>query len=241
MRIIIVENYNEMSIKAAEFVINQIHSKPDSVLGLAAGKTPLGMYRELLKAYDKGEVNFAKATFFSLDEYCNLPVDNHQSFNFFINANFISRVNVKPENTFIPNGMTRDIEEECRNYDRKIMEKGGIDLQVLGIGQNGHIGFNEPGSNIESGTHLVQLNQSTIDANASHFNSREAVPTTAISMGIKTIMESKKIVLLASSEKKAEAIAKAIKGFISLDNPASILQTHPNVVFIIDEKAASLL
>jgi len=170
MKIIIVGNYDEMSDRAANYVITQVSAKPESVLGLAAGNTPLGMYRELIKSYNRGEVDFSGVTLFSLDEYCNLEKDNPQSYYHFINKNFISHINVKTENAFIPNGMTRDIEEECRNYERKILEKGGIDLQVLGIGQNGHIGFNEPGSDFEAATHLVQLKQSTIEANARYFS-----------------------------------------------------------------------
>jgi glucosamine-6-phosphate deaminase len=241
MKIIIVENYDEMSSMAASYVVRQVNTKPDSVLGLAAGNTPLGMYRDLIKAYHKGEIDFSGTTMFSLDEYCNLDKDNPQSYYYFMNENLISDINVKAENTFIPNGMARDIEAECRRYDRKILEKGGIDLQVLGIGQNGHIGFNEPGSDFETETHLVHLKKSTVDTNASHFNSREEVPTSAISMGIKTIMQSRMVILMASGKKKADAIRKAIKGEITSSLPASILQTHPNVVFIIDENAASSL
>jgi len=241
MKIIIVENYDEMSARAATYVIDQVHANPKSVLGLAAGNTPLGMYRELVKAYNRGEVDFSGVAMFSLDEYCKLDKENTRSYSYFMNENFFSLINVKAKNTFIPNGMARDFEEECRNYDTKILERGGIDLQVLGIGQNGHIGFNEPGSDFESETHLVQLKQSTIEANASHFNSPGEVPTTAISMGIKTIMQSRMLVLLASGEKKAEAVSKAIKEEVSVKIPASILQRHPNAIFILDEKAASLL
>jgi glucosamine-6-phosphate deaminase len=241
MKIIIAESYDEMSIIAATYIMRQIIAKPGSVLGLAAGNTPLGTYRELVNAYNRGEVDFSKTTLFSLDEYCNLPRDNPQSYHFFMNENLISHINVKGENTFIPDGMAGDIEQECSEYDNKIIEKGGIDLQILGIGENGHIGFNEPGSDFQAGTHLVKLKQSTVDANARYFKSSAEVPTTAISMGIKTILQSKMLVLLASGEKKADAIYKALKGEISPEVPASILQRHPNAVFIIEKNAAKLL
>ena len=241
MKIIIVGNYDEMSTRAATYLIGQVRKKPASVLGLASGNSTLGMYNELVNAYDRGDIDFSDTILFSLDEYCNLEKDNPQSFYYFMNKNFISRINVKPEKTFIPDGMARDIEAECLNYERKIQEMGGIDLQVLGIGQNGHIGFNEPGTDFDVGTHRVQLKQSTIEANASHFNSLEEVPTSAISMGIKTIMQSRMVVLLASGDKKADAISKAIRGAVSPNVPASVLQRHPNAIFILDEKAASLL
>lgn len=241
MKIVIVDSYEEMSVIAAAYVKRQVLSKPDSVLGLPAGNTPLGLYKELVKAYKSGEVDFSDITLFNLDEYCNLSKDNPHSFQYFISENFISHINVQAQNTFIPNGMADDVQEECRNYDQKILDRGGIDLQILGIGENGHIGFNEPGSDFEAGTHLVHLKQSTITANAKHFKSKEAVPTLAISMGIKTIMQSRLLVLLASGDKKAEAIAKAIKGEITPNVPASILQRHPNVVFILEKNAAKLL
>lgn len=241
MKIVIVDNYDEMSGRAASYVISQVLGKPDSILGLAAGNTPLGMYRELVKSYDRRELDFSETTLFNLDEYCNLDKDNPRSYSYFMKKNLISQINVKAENVFIPNGMAFDIEEECRNYERMIMEKGGIDLQILGIGQNGHIGFNEPGTDFEAETHLVQLKPSTVEANARYFNNRGEVPTTAISMGIKTIMKSRMLVLLASGEKKADAIKRAINDEISPNLPASILQLHPNVVFIIDNEAASML
>lgn len=241
MKIIIVDNYDEMSIIAATYIKRQVISKHNSVLGLAAGNTPLGTYRELVAAYMNGEVDFSDTTLFSLDEYCNLSQDNPQSYHFFLKKNLISHINVKAENTFTPNGMAGNIEEECKAYDKKIIEKGGIDLQILGIGENGHIGFNEPGSDFEDETHLVNLKQSTVDANARYFKSHADVPTTAISMGIKTILQSKMLVLLASGEKKADAIYKTIKDEISPNVPASVLQRHPNAVFIIEKNAARLL
>ena len=241
MIITIVDNYDEMSSKAATIVIKQIHDKPDSVLGLAAGNTPLGMYKELVGAYEKGDVDFSGTTLFSLDEYCNLDKDNPHSYHYFMHKNFISRINVKSENVFLPNGMATDFDEECRYYDKMIEEKGGIDLQILGIGRNGHIGFNEPGSDFETKTHLVKLKQSTVDANAGFFHSRDEVPTTAISMGIKTIRHARMLLLLANGERKAEAIYKTVKGKVTEEVPASIIQLHPNAVLIIEKNAAKLI
>ncbi|WP_294157283.1 glucosamine-6-phosphate deaminase [uncultured Clostridium sp.] len=241
MRIIVVNNYEEMSKEAARIMASCVTLKPDSVLGLATGSTPLGMYSELINIYNKKEVNFENVKSFNLDEYYGLNKDNEQSYNYYMNENFFKHINIKPENINIPNGAAENIEEECVSYEKRIKEAGGIDIQVLGIGVNGHIGFNEPDVKFEAETHLVQLDEQTIESNARFFESREEVPTSAISMGIKTIMHSRKIILLANGKSKADAINKALNGKITPDVPASILQLHLDVTVILDKEAASLL
>jgi glucosamine-6-phosphate deaminase len=241
MRIIIAANNEEMSKKAAAIVRSQITLKPDCVLGLATGDTPMGMYKELIKMYENNEVDFSNVTVFNLDEYCSLNRENPQSYYYYMHHNFFNYINVKKENTHIPNGTSPDIDEECRKYEQQIKNMGGIDLQVLGIGVNGHIGFNEPDINFEAETHLVKLDKMTIEANARFFSSKDEVPTLAISMGIKTIMQSRMLVLLANGETKAAAIYKTVNGKISPEVPASIIQLHPNATIIIDKNAAKLL
>lgn len=241
MRIKVIENYEEMSKKAAILVASQIILKPDSVLGLATGDTPLGMYEELIRMYNKKEIDFSEVKSFNLDEYYGLDKSSSQSYHYFMMKNLFEYVNIDTENINMLDGMTQDIEEECKNYDIRIAEAGGIDLQILGIGVNGHIGFNEPDINFEAGTHLVNLDEQTIESNSRFFNSVEEVPTQALSMGIKTIMHSKKIVLLASGASKAEAVAKAVYGKISPELPASVLQLHKDVIVIVDKEAASKL
>lgn len=241
MRILIVDDYDEMSKKAAAMVSSQVILKHDCVLGLATGDTPLGMYRELIRLYENKEVDFSDVTTFNLDEYYKIDRENKQSYYYYMKENFFKYINIKKENTHIPNGTAKDIEEECKNYEQRIKNSGGIDIQVLGIGANGHIGFNEPDINFEAETHLVKLDEMTIEANSRFFSSKEEVPTTAISMGIKTIMQSRRVVLLANGEVKAEAIYKTVKGKISPEVPASILQLHPDATIILDKNAAKLL
>jgi glucosamine-6-phosphate deaminase len=241
MELIVVKNYEEMSKKAASIISSQVIIEPNSVLGLATGDTPLGMYKELIKKYKENEVDFSKVKTFNLDEYYGLERDNIQSYYFYMINNFFEFINIDSNNINIPNGTSNDIEEDCLNYERKIKEAGGIDIQVLGIGVNGHIGFNEPNVNFEAQTHLVNLNENTIKSNARFFNSIDEVPKKAISMGIKTILQSKKIILLASGESKAEAVYNTVKGKISPEIPSSILQLHQNVTIILDESAAKLL
>ncbi|MBX4268108.1 glucosamine-6-phosphate deaminase [Clostridium estertheticum] len=241
MRIIVVDNYEEMSKKAALMVASQVMLKPDSVLGLATGDTPLGMYEELVKLYNKKEVDFKEVRTFNLDEYYGLDPENPQSYYSFMNKNLFDKVDISKNNINMPDGMVKDVNDFCLLYENKIKLLGGIDMQVLGIGGNGHIGFNEPNVNFEAQTHLVNLDEQTIEANSRFFKSIEEVPVKAISMGIKTIMNSKKIILLANGLNKAEAIAKAVNGKINPSIPASILQLHNDVTIIIDKEAASLL
>lgn len=241
MRIITVENYEEMSKKAATMVASQIILRPDSILGLATGDTPTGMYQELIKLYNNKEIDFSETKTFNLDEYYGINKENNQSYYYYMMNNFFEHININRENINMPNGIAKDINEECKAYEERISQAGGIDIQVLGIGGNGHIGFNEPGASFEAETHLVDLDEKTIEANSRFFESIEEVPTKAVSMGIKTIMHSKKIILLASGIAKAEAIAKAVNGKISSEVPASILQLHKDVTIIVDKEAGSKL
>ena len=241
MRIIVLDNYEEMSKRAAKMISSQVTLKPDSVLGLATGDTPLGMYTELIKLYDNKEVDFNEVTTFNLDEYYGLNRENTQSYYSYMINNLFNKINIHSENINMPDGMAKDVNESCAQYEDKIKELGGIDMQVLGIGGNGHIGFNEPNVNFEAETHLVTLDEQTIEANSRFFESVKEVPVEAISMGIKTIMNSKKIILLANGLNKAVAIERAVKGKINPNIPASILQLHNDVTIIIDKEAASKL
>ena len=241
MRVIVVENYEEMSKKAALMIASQLYLNPKSVLGLATGSTPVGMYEELIRLYESGEIDFSQAMSFNLDEYYGISKDKKQSYHSFMKETFFDHINIPEDKRFIPDGLAEDVETECRNYDKSIIEMGGIDIQVLGIGVNGHIGFNEPNINFEAKTHLVNLDEQTIKDNARFFDSIDEVPRQAISMGMKTIMQSKKIVLLASGKNKADAIQKTIEGKITSDLPASLLQIHKDVVIIVDKEAGEKL
>ncbi len=241
MRVIIEEDYQQLSKKAALLVASQVRLKPDSVLGLATGSTPLGMYDELIEMYNEDEINFSDVTTFNLDEYYQLPPDNPRSYNYYMQENFFKHININPDNTHIPDGTADDIQEEVQRYDRVIRKSGGIDMQVLGIGPNGHIGFNEPRGKLNVRTHMVNLSDETIEANSRFFESREQVPRQAITMGIATILKSDRILLLASGKNKAKVIKETISGYVSTAVPASVLQTHPEVTIIIDEAAASLI
>ena len=241
MRIIVCENYEEVSKKAAQMILSQVTLKPNSVLGLATGSTPIGMYENLVRLNKKGEIDFSEVRTFNLDEYYNLPKNNDQSYHYFMHKNLFDHINIKPENVHIPNGMTDDIDAECERYDELIKESGGVDIQVLGIGNNAHIGFNEPTINFEKGTHLVQLEDSTIEANSRFFDNIEDVPKKAITMGVGSIFKSKKIMLIATGENKAEAIYNTVYGKVVPEVPASILQFHNDIVLILDKEAAKLL
>lgn len=239
MNILVAKDYDEMSDKAAHIVVGKILNKPDSVLGLATGSTPMGLYRKLMDFYNCGLVSFAETVTFNLDEYIGLSTDCSQSYAMFMKKNLLNHINIKLENCHIPLGITKDVSKECQYYEKKIRTHGGIDLQILGIGRNGHIGFNEPDVKFEAQTHLVQLDEETIFDNARFFERSEDVPRKAISMGIKTIMQSRKIVLLASGKEKADAVFGMVKGEITPKLPASVLQLHPDVTLIVDEDAYS--
>lgn len=241
MRIIKVKDYDELSRKAANIIGSQIILKPEGVIGLATGSTPIGTYKYLVKMYKEGIIDFENVTSFNLDEYLGLDEKSDQSYIYFMKENLFNKVNIKDININIPNGKSEDVEKECKEYEQRISTKGGVDLQLLGIGRNGHIGFNEPDVKFEAMTHLVHLDKDTIEANSRFFNSIEEVPKKAISMGIKTIMHAKKVVLLASGENKAQTIYDMIYGPITPELPASILQLHNDVTIIVDEAAGSLL
>ncbi|MFW5988557.1 MAG: glucosamine-6-phosphate deaminase [bacterium] len=239
MRIIIEEDYQAMSKKAALLLASQVTLKPDSVLGLATGSTPKGMYQELIEMYRIGEVDFSEVISFNLDEYYRLPHDNRQSYFYYMQENFFKHVNIKSRNIFIPDGMVDDVKGECREYEERIRRCGGIDLQVLGIGANGHVGFNEPAERLNVTTDLVNLSEDTIADNSRFFESEEMVPQKAISVGMATILKAKRIILLASGESKAEAIKNTVSGYVCTQTPSSLLQTHLEVTLIIDEEAAT--
>lgn len=241
MRIIIAKDYDELSKKAARILVSQLILKPDSVLGLATGSTPVGAYKELVRLYKEGTVSFTGVTTFNLDEYYGLDPKNVNSYFYFMNDNLFNHVDINKDNIHIPNGLAKDINIECDTYERSIDEHDGIDIQLLGIGRNGHIGFNEPDIKFEATTHLVNLDEDTINANSRFFKNIEEVPKQAISMGIKTIMHSKRILLLAYGEEKAQVVYDTIRGKITPELPASVLQLHPDVIVIVDEKAAKFL
>lgn len=241
MRIICTQDYQQLSKKAADIVASQIILKPDSILGLATGSTPLDMYKQLIMAYREGHINFKEVTTFNLDEYYGLDKENEQSYSYYMHENFFKHINIDIDKVNIPSGAAKDIKKECLEYEKRIRSLGGIDIQVLGIGRNGHIGFNEPDLKFEALTHIVKLDEQTIKDNSRFFDTIEDVPTKAISMGIKTIMRARKIILLANGKEKADAIYGAIYGKITPELPASVLQLHPDVVFIVDNEAASRL
>lgn len=241
MRIIIEKDYQTLSKKAALILASQITLKPNSNLGLATGGTPLAMYKNLIKMYKKDEIDFSKVQTFNLDEYCGLSESNPNSYHYYMNHNFFNQINIKKDRINIPNGNAKNLNKECREYENSIKKAGGIDLQVLGIGSNGHIGFNEPAKNLNVNTEIVKLTKETITANSRFFESKADVPKRAISMGIATILKSNRIILLASGKNKAEAIKKTVSGKISTQIPASLLQTHPNITMLLDQGAASLI
>ena len=239
MRIIICDNYDELSKKAAKIVASQITLKPDSVLGLATGSTPVGMYNELIKLYRHGELDFSEVKTFNLDEYYPIKKKNNQSYDYFMRENLFSKINIKNENIHIPNGETENPETECIEYEKQIKSSGGIDLQILGIGRNGHIGFNEPDATLNSFTHLTNLTENTIKANSRFFENEEEVPKKALTMGISTILNAKKIILLASGANKRKVVSELISGGINTNIPATMLKTHPDVVLICDRESYS--
>ena len=241
MRVYRAKDYKDMSRKAANIISAQIILKPNSVLGLATGSTPIGTYSQLVDWYKKGDLDFSEVTSVNLDEYKGLPGTNEQSYYYFMHQHLFNQVNIQERHTHLPNGMEPDSKKECERYEELIRSLGGVDLQLLGMGHNGHIGFNEPGTPFDSQTHVVDLTDSTIEANSRFFASRDQVPTKAISMGIASIMAAKKIILFAYGDKKADAIFKMVKGPVTEEVPASVLQNHPDVTLILDEAAAAKL
>ena len=239
MRIIKAKDYKDMSRKAANIISGQIIMKPNCVLGLATGSTPIGTYEELVERYRNGDLDFSEVTSVNLDEYKGLPRENDQSYYYFMNDHLFRHVNINKDRTYLPNGMEPASDKACAEYNRIIASVGGIDLQLLGLGHNGHIGFNEPADSFELKTHCVDLTDSTIQANQRFFASYDDVPKQAYTMGIKTIMQAKKVLVVVSGEDKAEIVKKAFFGQVTPRVPASILQIHKDVTIVADEAALS--
>ena len=239
MRIYKAKDYEDMSRKAANIISAQVIMKPDCVLGLATGSTPIGLYKQLVEWFEKGDLDFSKVQTVNLDEYKGLNRENDQSYYYFMHDNLFDHSNIPEENTHLPNGMEMDSEKECARYTKLIQSMGGVDLQLLGIGHNGHIGFNEPSVSFDKEVHCVNLTQSTIEANKRFFASADDVPKQAYTMGIKTIMQAKKILIVANGEGKADIVRDAFFGPITPQVPASVLQLHNDVTLVADEAALS--
>ena len=235
MKFIKVDTYEKLSRQAANIISAQVILKPDSVLGLATGSSPLGTYKQLIKWYEKGDIDFGSVTTVNLDEYVGLDEENTQSYRYFMNKNFFEHINIDIKNTFVPNGCASDLAVEGKRYDEHIAELGGIDLQLLGIGLDGHIGFNEPDKYFVKNTHVVDLHESTIKANSRFFETEDQVPKKAITMGMVSIMQAKKILLIAGGKEKRDILEKAFYGPITPEIPASILQLHPDITVIYSE------
>jgi len=236
MKFITVPTYDKLSRQAANIISAQVIMKPQSVIGLATGSSPLGIYRQLADWYNKGDIDFSAVTTVNLDEYAGLPETDTQSYRYFMQTNFFDHINIKRENTFVPNGCAEDLPRECAEYDARIERLGGIDLQLLGIGVDGHIGFNEPSNVFEKNTHVVDLHESTIKANSRFFESEAQVPRQAVTMGMISIMQAKKIVLVANGKHKKDILHRAFYGPITPEIPASILQLHPDITVIFSEE-----
>jgi glucosamine-6-phosphate deaminase len=237
MKIISAPDYTSLSRKAANIISAQVILFPDSILGLATGSTPVGVYRQLVEWYDKGDIDFSRTRTVNLDEYCGLAPDQPQSYRFYMEENLFSHINIPHQNTHLPDGLAADPIAECDRYDQLISDLGGIDLQLLGIGHNGHVGFNEPDQAFGKMTHQVKLNQRTIKANARFFDKAEDVPKYAFTMGIKAIMQAKKILLVVNGSDKADILYEALTGPVTPAVPASILQLHPDVTIVADVTA----
>lgn len=237
MKIIIANDYEDMSRKAANYLSAQVIMKPDAVLGLATGETPIGAYKQLVEWYNKGDIDFSQTSTINLDEYKGLTGDHKQSYRYFMDTNLFDLINIKKSNTYLPNGMAEDEEAECARYEGIMKQLGNIDMQLLGIGLNGHIGFNEPGTVFKKETHCVDLTESTIEANKRFFASEADVPRQAYSLGIKNIMQARKILVIVSGKDKADALYNAVHGEITPAVPASILQLHNDVTIVADADA----
>ncbi|MBQ7580224.1 MAG: glucosamine-6-phosphate deaminase [Clostridia bacterium] len=237
MRITVCENYDEMSKKAAQLVLAQVTLKPNSVLGFATGSTPLGLYENLSEMCSAGQIDFSNTVSFNLDEYYPIKKDDPNSYNAYMQENLFSKINIKRENAHLLNGETDDPEGECENYERMIGRVGGIDMQILGIGSNGHIGFNEPDSVMYPYTHITHLTESTIKANSRFFSSVDEVPKKALTVGILTILNSKRIILMANGAGKKQVISELLGDGMKLNLPAALLKLHPDVTLICDKEA----
>ncbi|WP_342432973.1 glucosamine-6-phosphate deaminase [Neobacillus sp. FSL H8-0543] len=237
MKIIRTENYEEMSLKAGLLLTEKIRSNPSITLGMATGSTPKGIYQYLIKDHQDNRTTYKQVKSINLDEYIGIAPSNPNSYHYFMQKNLFEHLDIHEANTYLPNGAASNLEAECERYEKLIEDIGGVDLQILGIGQNGHIGFNEPGTSFDSRTHIINLEEDTRKANSRFFNSIDEVPKQAITMGIATILKSKEIFLLASGEAKADALARLIKDGISEDFPASALKLHQNVTIVADADA----
>lgn len=242
MKLIIEQDYENMSSVASKILADEIRNNPKAVLGLATGSTPVGTYKELIRMHKEEGLDFSQITTFNLDEYIGLSGDNPCSYRYFMDTELFNHINIKKENTYVPDGLAEDLDNYCKYYDKKIEEAGGIDIQVLGIGPNGHIAFNEPDVALSKGTCVVKLTPDTIYANSRFFNSLDEVPKTAISMGIGSILKARKIILMANGVGKAPAIKNLLRDDkISTYVPASFLSLHHDVTIIVDKAASSLL
>lgn len=241
MEVIRVKDYDGMSEEAASILVERINRLDNPVLGLATGSTPEGLYKRLIEEYKQGNVSFKNVKSFNLDEYVGLEKNDPNSYYYFMKEKLFDHVDISLENVRVPNGVASDLQQECKDHEAAIQAAGGIDVQLLGIGANGHIGFNEPGTPFSSKTQVVDLDESTIEANSRFFDSIEDVPTQAVSMGIETIMNSKEILLLVSGAGKAEALDRLINGDVTEDLPASVLKNHPNVTVIADDAAFTVI
>lgn len=237
MNVMKVKDFDELSDRACEIIVKRLKEIKDPVLGLATGSTPAGLYTRLIKKYRENKLSFEDVTTFNLDEYIGLEKDHPSSYHYYMEKMLFRHVDLSPDRTFLPNGLAPDLEKECQRFERLIQTENNIDVQLLGMGVNGHIGFNEPGTPFHSRTDVVQLTESTIQVNGRFFESKEEVPETAITMGLQTIMDSKEIILLVSGSHKAAALKGAIYGEVTEDLPASVLQLHDNITIIADEAA----
>ena len=239
MRIIKARDYEDVSRKAANIIFSVITEKPDCVMGLATGSSPLGIYKELVRHYQEGDLDFSRVTTVNLDEYRGLDREDPQSYAYYMRENFFSKVNIRLGKTFLPDGTQEDRQKACEEYDQILSQAGQQDIQLLGIGQDGHIGFNEPADHFPKGTHCVDLAESTIEANARFFEGQDQVPTQAYTMGIQSIMSAKRILMVANGKEKARILKQAFQGPVTPQVPASILQLHPQVILVADEEALS--
>lgn len=241
MRVIRAKDYLDASRKTANIISAQVILKPDCVLGLATGSSPVGAYQQLINWYEKGDLDFSQVRTVNLDEYVGLGENDEQSYVAFMRANLFDHINIDPKNTHLPNGLERDAAKQCAEYDNLIHSLGGVDLQLLGIGHNGHIGFNEPSDTFVKGTHCVDLTQNTIEANARFFENEDQVPKQAYTMGILDILQARRVVMIVTGENKAQILRDAFCGPVCPEVPASIMQMHPDFTLVADEAALSLV
>jgi glucosamine-6-phosphate deaminase len=241
MNTLIFDSDQKLNAAAANIISGLIQTKPRAVLGLATGGTPVGIYRHLVSDFKLGMFSFKEVTTFNLDEYVGLPADHPESYHSYMRRNLFDHIDIQPFQAHLPDGNALDAEAECRRYDEQIDRAGQVDLQLLGLGHNGHIGFNEPAETLVSGTHVVELAEATREANARYFQSLDEVPTQALTMGVGTILKAKMILLVVKGTDKADIVHRALQGPITTDCPASLLQTHPNLVVLLDDAAAEKL